>query len=139
MTAREAIQKEWECFRQECYGENAILPHMNEVERAFHGGIMVGLCLNLDYNSDVLVTTIEEWSKTSMATATFRQDKLANWTRVTDALPANGQVVETMIQNPHIGIWCLIQRQFVDGSWYDKHARPDGSAPFPPPTHWHAI
>lgn len=134
MTARESIQQEWERFKQQCYEGNTILPQMNEVERAFHGGIMVGLSLNVDHKTNELVTAIDEWAKTSVATANFRQDKRAEWTPIATPPPA-GQLVETMIDDPHSGVWCLIKRRYDGpGKWIDE-----GAGSFPPPTHWHAL
>lgn len=63
-------------------------------------------------------------------------ERETQWISVEDALPENGQLVHTKIESKIMGTWCLIFRQYINGSWLDFG--PDGYAQWGhhPPTHW---
>ena len=61
-----------------------------------------------------------------------------NWISVSELMPPEGKRVETKIESPNMGNWCLIKRIYSNGCWnvVDDCYREFDQTKFNP-THWH--
>lgn len=61
------LKNEWQRFLKACYKDGITEDQLVQIERAFHGGILVGVKMRLEHSNLQMMEALNEWRHSSTA------------------------------------------------------------------------